>query len=362
MKKNRLTLKYKIYNERHSRKLSTRKEYWKDFKRKKNQKSTGKPKRERKKENLFEKDFWSYKTIKAPIQFSLIYNTQETIEFFNTIVELQKTKKKVFIKLDEVNQIDYSAIVALLAIMIDFKTKKIGFNGNFPKNQESNILLVKSGFFQNLLIPFKEEKRYSIISPNGEGIHTHAFKDVDSKLSSEIIKSATEKIWGESRRCQGVQRVLIELMQNTKDHSNNNIDNGKHWWLSYNYDEKRKIVSFSFIDFGVGIFESLENKPMKDKFYGWLNKLIGRFNNNADLLKLILNGEFHQTVTGEKFRGKGLPGIAKAVERNQISNLHIITNNVRCDFSNSTYELLKNSFSGTHIYWELNSSNHSNSL
>jgi hypothetical protein len=38
-------------------------------------------------------------------------------------------------------------------------------------------------------------------------------RTVDSELGEDIIKSASTTVWKERRRCPGVQRTLIELMQ-----------------------------------------------------------------------------------------------------------------------------------------------------
>ena len=63
------------------------------------------------------------------------------------------------------------------------------------------------------------------------------------------------------------------------------------------------------------------------------------------------------TVTGKHFRGKGLPGIKQVLDREQISNLSIISNNVNANMKNNKYLKLKNQFSGTFVAWELNESN-----
>ncbi len=76
-------------------------------------------------------------------------------------------------------------------------------------------------------------------------------------------------------------------------------------------------------------------------------------------MKLILEGKLHETVTGEYYRGKGLPGIVEALKRNQISNLHIISNDVYANVQTGNYTILENKFEGTFIYWELNEKNRS---
>jgi hypothetical protein len=272
---------------------------------------------------------------------------------------LYDSGKKVYVALENVIEIDHGAIVVLLSIMVKFKSKRIDFNGNMPKHPASKKIVKESGFFDNLYKKFEEKDSYDIPSDPSNGIHTHASKKVNSVLSSKIITSATKYIWGETRRCQGVQRAMIELMQNTNNHAEIGKSGEKHWWLSVNHNKENKNVAFSFVDFGVGIFTNLQNKTSQSKFHNWAEKMLSRFeySDNAQLLKLILEGELHQTVTGKYYRGKGLPGIAEVMIRNQISNLHIITNNVFCCPSKNIYRILDKPFTGTFVYWELGEKN-----
>src|SRR5690606_12738263 len=106
------------------------------------------------------------------------------------------------------------------------------------------------------------------------------------------------------------------------------------------HDTKSEKVSFAFIDFGVGVFTSLNNKRQGSKFFGVVDKLREKvkFGTNADLLRLILDGTLHRTATGKPYHGKGLPGIRKVLERNQISNLNIITNDVHADIASNEFK------------------------
>ena len=247
----------------------------------------------------------------------------------------------------------------LLSILVKFKAQGIDFNGDFPEDLAARKILETSGFLKNLLKTFKEEDTYEIGRENS--IHTHALKYVDAQLGHKLIEQASITVWEEKRRCQGVQRTLLELMLNTNNHADTMRQGEKHWWLSVNHRKKEKIVSFSFVDFGVGIFNSLNNKKEGSKFFGWAEKLEKKFTygNNADILSLILKGELHKTVTGKHYRGHGLPGINDVLKRNQISKLHIITNNVYADVESGNFRTLPKDFDGTFIYWELNIENES---
>lgn len=357
MKKLYTTAKYKKRNKRHAERSLKRRLIHKEYKRQKNISELGLSKQERQHKRKFEDLFKDYTEIRAPKVLSFIDNSNEVVEFIEKLKRQFDLKNKVWVDLEDVEQITYDAIVVLLSIMVKFKSNKIDFNGNFPKNQEAKRILDESKFLKYLYQQFKDSERYNLGQKSS--IHTHAWKDVDSELGSELIRQATKTVWGEERRCQGVQRTLIELMLNTNNHADDSKKGEKHWWLSVHHDTKQNKVSFAFIDFGVGIFTSLNNKRSNSKFFGALDKLKERvkYGNNAELLSLILDGTLHKTATNKPYHGKGLPGINMALSRNQISNLNIITNNVHANVEQKDFKSISKSFSGTFVYWELNQNN-----
>lgn len=360
MKKKLVTKKYKIYLQKRSRKNSLRRRKFASYLRYKNLQKIGKKQIEIKYSNKLKSLEFDFDNIEAPKIFSFVRNPNQVISFINDVKVNFDKRRKTLINLKYVKEIDYDTILLLFSIMIRFKSLKIDFNGSFPKGKKPKDKLIQSGFFEHLYSKsFSDTTRYSLKSTNKHDIYTHAFKKVDSELGSAIISKATETIWGTRKRCQGAQRTLLELMQNTNNHASLDKEGDKHWWLSVSHDEDRKTVYFSFVDYGVGVFTSLANKKKGSKFYNSLALLVERFRfkNEAELFKLVLNGELHRTVTGEHFRGKGLPGVKEAMDRNQISNLVIITNNVFSDIFNNDYRMLEHKFVGTFISWELNCNN-----
>lgn len=357
MKRLYTTRKYSKRNLRHAKRSLKRKLIFKEYKKFKNKIDLGINKVKRTYKREFEEPFKNYIRIHAPENFSFIENSSKVIEFISKLKSHFDDKKKVFVVLKNVKTISYDAIVVLLSIMVRFKATKIAFNGDFPDNENAKKILNESKFLKYLFQNFRDEDRYKL--GQDSSIVTHAWKDVDSELGNDLIKNASKTIWGQERRCQGVQRTLIELMLNTNNHADDSKKGEKHWWLSVHHDKINKKVSFAFIDFGVGIFTSLNNKRTGSKFFGVIDKLKERvqFGNNAELLRLILDGTLHRTATGKPYHGKGLPGINKARERNQISNLNIITNDVHAKLDSDTFSIIPKSFSGTFIYWELNNEN-----
>ena len=299
----------------------------------------------------------NYIKISAPKHFSFIERPEETIKFINKLERLYLNRTSVFVNLMDINYIDYSAVTILVSVMFSFKTRNIKFNGNFPRNKELAKLLINSDFFKYLGRPIGNNLEYELGKENQ--IFTRANKEVNSELGYVVMAEASSTIWGEKRTCKGLQRTLLELMQNTNNHADINKKGEKHWWLSVNHDKQNRKVSFIFIDYGVGIFESLKHKPNDNKWYGWYEKIKNRliYGDNPEIFKLLLEGQMHLTVTGQHFRGKGLPGIREVLYRNQISNLKIISNNVFADVFNNKFEKLNQEFSGTFVTWELNENN-----
>ncbi len=299
----------------------------------------------------------SYKRIPAPAVFSLIENPNKVVDFIADIQDCLSKRKSVYIVLENVEKISLDSITILLSVMRKFEYKLIRFTGDMPKNQTVRDFILESDFFEHLYRIGRSKESDTYKYKGGSKIHTHASKIVDGELASKVIEDASQTVWGETKRCQGVYRTLIELMLNTNNHADSSVKGEKHWWLSVYHNTAESKVCFAFVDYGVGVFTSLNEKREGSKFFGIVSSLRRLFQakSNAKLMELILNGTMHKTATGKPHRGKGLPGIGKALERLQISNLNIITNDVHAHVDGQVYATLGSSFSGTFIYWELDS-------
>lgn len=351
----KLTNKEKRIQRNLAKKQEKRRLHSKEKKRKKRRCLQGKSKEEREQIQL-DNRFKEYCKIKAPSNFSLTENTERTLEFIAKIEKCLKRHSKVFVNLADVEKIAHGAIVVLLSIMTKFQSMHIDFNGNFPKDSQAKKILVDSGFFHQLYKKnINPQPSYAFCRNR---VLTHAGKVVDSNLADNIISEISTLIWGEKRRCPGVQRVYLELMQNTNNHAALDSKGIHHWWTTVHYDEKNKKAYFSFIDYGVGIINSLRNDE-QGKFYNIIPRIRELFNpkDNAEMLHLLLKGEIHKTSTGKYYRGKGLPCLFKACDENKITNVVVISNDAKVDYLGNRSEKLDNSFSGTFIHWELNINN-----
>lgn len=314
----------------------------------------------RKRSSDLSRFFSGYKQIKAPSNLSLLNNETVTLDFLRKLQVCFNAKKKVAVLLDDVDTLTTDAILVLLSSMVQFKAARIGFNGTKPLDKFISFKLESSGFFKHLYgAAMREQDSYSF-KKMSNFIYTHGQKTVEASLADDLVKYASEVVWGEPRRCPGIQTTLVELMHNTYDHAGE-FKGEKHWWLSVEHDDQAHEVTFSFIDFGVGIFRSLANKKQGEPLYGALDYIIHRFplvTTEADRLQLILEGKVRLTQFNEYYRGKGLRNIYLKHHRNYISDLSIISNYASYKAENDDYHSLRNEFTGTFISFKMNRNTH----
>jgi len=292
--------------------------------------------------------------VEAPHEFSFLNNTEEVCAFVGKLQRLMLRRAPVYVDLERIRGIDLGAVAILLSVMVRFRRSGIGFNGNMPRDAGAHSMLKQSRFFDYLLAP-------GTIGSGDEGafsakarIVTHAKTIVDSDLTASVLRTAAHNVWGEPRRCTGVQRALIELMHNTYDHASGRQKGEKHWWLSMRAVDSDKRVVISFVDYGIGVFESLQSKSATEKYFGWLMQFRMRNpgSSNADALEEIFHGA-RRTVTKEKHRGRGLPSIYQCLKARDFTELIMVTNDVKYDSRSDTYEHLSKPFSGTFVSFSI---------
>ncbi|MBK8424800.1 MAG: hypothetical protein IPL27_01940 [Lewinellaceae bacterium] len=136
-------------------------------------------------------------------------------------------------------------------------------------------------------------------------------------------------------------------MQNTNNHAG--LTRGKYdWWLHvYNHPDSFK-TSYTFLDLGIGIFESLPAKSFKRNFLDVLG-----ITSNLDLIPKLFAGEI-KSRTARPERGKGIPQVYECSQHKAFEKFFLISNDVYADLKSNENKILKNKFNGTLFYWELN--------
>ena len=353
----KLSKSYKAYLLRCARRRYKERKRYEDFRTGRNRQQVGLDNFQRRLLILM-KESYDYIWIKAPKIFSMTENPHETISFISELENCFRERHKVFVNLAGVEVVADGAILVLLSWVIRFKDNNIDFNGNFPKKENAKNKLFNSGFFKELYKrkPQKGGEK-SVYSVAESSIHTHAAKVVDPRQTAGLITDVSQKIWGSPQRCPDVQRVFIELMHNTNNHSYIGKKGEHHWWTSVSYNPDQNKASFAFIDYGVGIIKSMENDH-NSRFYKIWEKLKDIFKPKYqyEILKKLLDGDLHSS-TGQYYRGKGLPGVMTAFKENKLDRLFVISNKAMADVSNDSYTELDNNFTGTFVYWELTAEN-----
>lgn len=288
--------------------------------------------------------FASEKRISVPSHFSLINNTESTLNFFTRLKKNLAKRRRTFINFEDVEIITNDAIVAMLSVLAEFKQRKILIGGNYPKNNQVKNIFIKSGFFDYVVGVHPPE-----VVTGRNKILTENFKDVKSDVTSKLVSDAVETVFGVPGRSPGIQRALIELMGNTFEHAAL-AEHKEYWWLSvFHYVDEKK-VCFAFVDNGFGILETIKLRP--------INSLLTSLNiqTSKDILKEAMTGELGSRYQ-IKNRGQGLPSFLTSQDRKSFENLIVITNNAMGKISENNYVTLTEIFGGTLFYWEFNENN-----
>jgi hypothetical protein len=284
--------------------------------------------------------------VSAPQTFSIIHNPGDTIAFLKEI-QASAEKRNVFVDLSGVTTITPDAIAGLLAAIHRGRIGGARVSGNAPKDPTANQILDGSGFrtyvrsspaFEYPVQKGKILKRQM----SGETFQNR----FDQNLAKELVAVATSKLTGAARSTGPSFSVLCEAMLNTWNHAAKSGEPPEPWWASVYVDSERDRACFTFIDQGVGIFES-HRLTAKLTFLRSLRLL-----DRGQLLELIFKGQIPST-TRLPGRGNGIPGMYEHCKAQRIREFTIISNNVIGKGDTDTYEVLPTGFAGTLIYWEI---------
>jgi len=281
---------------------------------------------------------------KAPENFSFINNTDEVLEYFNKAKTIFHNKENVNFDISDVTQMTPDTIALLVASVNNSKFIKTGNSkGNAPKDDELRKIFTESGFGEYVSSSgFRGSK-------SGNLLHKEVNKKVVPKIAKNSCILGLEHVFKEIKPFPPLYEILIECMSNTHNHANLNIQGECKWWLYVYNNPKTKTTSYSFLDLGVGIFESTHIKNYITKIL----KIIGAYQ-NIDLVDDLLKGKIHSRIEIDReLRGKGIPQIVNHSKNTCFRNFFIITNNVKIDLTNRINTTLKQDFNGTFFHFEL---------
>jgi len=349
MKKYPKTLKHRIINKKRSKNRHFRTLIFKSKKKLKPKIRALPPPKKSKYDDYFK--------IKTPINFSIIENPCDIIEFIDQVELCLEKEVPIFIDINESVMLGYDGILILLALLVKFKEGNVDFAGNFPKVHNLDKKFRESGFFHVLQTKNFDISRLNKFQDENDNIITKAGYEVSSNDKTNIIKIISKNILGYEANSDGLFNTIGEIMTNSNEHGSDGSGiEITPWWVSINKNEINDCYNITFLDFGVGILKSLEKKP-KDSLY---KRAIEKINSDdKGKLESMFDYKKENTIssTGYSFRGNGIPSIKEMMEKNYYSNLNVITNKVKADISNNEYKSLNCNFSGTLISFEVSKNN-----
>lgn len=306
--------------------------------------------RKRKAKRYFEKNrYRQYKTRTAPADFSVIDNCEEVVRFINKLRKDFHNKRKVFVNMEQVTKVTNESLCLLVSNMMLFRDGRIDFNGNFPRNVIASKVIMESGFLETL---YNKRGLRSVNNVNSP-IYTHSAHKSNTDIADAIILSCSKFLWDEECNCGGVYNAFIELMANTIEHADE-IEGKQKWWVTATKDNDNEKVTFSFLDYGRGIINTLTSANQK-RHRGIVERLLTKWlGNEAMLLKEVMEGALTLSEKEGSHYGKGLNSIYQDMVDGQLDNIVIISNNVFADVKNGNYHKMSESFPGTFVSWEIN--------
>lgn len=318
--------------------------------RSKNYKLRRKHRLENRKKGLIAYRRWESKEYleqEVPNNFSFIDNTNEVLGYFMKCKLLLHNKEKIQCDLSHITALSSDAIALLAACANDetFLGKKGRIRGNAPTNPELLKLFIESGFYNHV-------KSMKILKSAHKSDSNFFHQESNYQVQSDIAKKAcilgTNHVFGSDKPFPDLYEMLIEAMSNTNNHASNNLGTNQFKWWLYTYNAPNGHTMYTFIDLGVGIFDSIPVQTFKK-----IMKFVG-LKHNKDLVQDLLDGKIKsREKIDNNIRGKGIPQIAANSSSQYFSRAYIISNDVKINLKDKTAEVLEYNFSGTMLFWEL---------
>jgi len=283
-------------------------------------------------------------TLVAEECFSILNHTNKTVIFLNKIQTSLLKNVPVYIDISRVQDMTVDALLSLLALIHNMKYKKIPFKvqGNSPKNSSAQEIFSQSGFLNYV------NAESDTISMTEDCLQIYDGRDADSAIAKKLCLFAMDKLEKDRTKLKDLYNIVMEIIINTKQHAYNDDSNLPKWYAYARYNSNG--IDFSILDTGFGIPYTVRKNWLEK-----INELVAKLplvkTSDSKLLKSVMDGEF-RTKTEEKYRGKGIPMIARHNHENYIQNLSVISNRGFVRLGEKEADL-KTPFRGTLYCWRV---------
>lgn len=266
---------------------------------------------------------------KIPPKFSFVYNTEETTEYFNNIVNVIKQKifnQQFYIDASSVEIVTTEALIYIIAIVYNIKANRAlrySFTGNLPINKTAREVFEKSGYLN-----YFRMKRLKM-PDSSECVQIVSGDKVETQTAKKMCDFVIEKLNIEKSKISVLYATLVELMSNTAKHaySAGQKEMVESWYL-YAMHENDK-VTFSFVDTGQGIPYTI-----KKKFWEKIDFIM----EDANLIRIALT-EHGRSETKLPNRGKGLPKLYEQVQQGLLDDFFVLSGAGSCAYCQDRQQL-----------------------
>ena len=300
-------------------------------------------------------------TIGVPYEFCFLTNTVRCAEFFKSLLEYENDDTlfpytKIKLDLSGLTSVDFAATMLLTAVGEELALRKVILQGNRPKEDECEHYLQESGFYNQKI----DDKGRRIIQPGKSSFTKVGRGEVrveqrQLKEFYELSVAAYKNVGNNDINLLDTHSVLIkEICGNAAEWSDSER---KNWIIGSKTEPDRTV--FVVLDLGVGILNSLYRK---------FSSQFADFFTNATDDKILGKAfdEQYESKSKESNRNRGLPFIKKCAEDGIVSELMVISNNVRLCFDDisQNWEFAKDKdvFAGTLYSWVVENKNNKNNI
>jgi len=285
-----------------------------------------------------------FTVLKAPKEFSIYSNPEETLSFFYNIETRIAFGDPVYFDMVNIEVLSIDTIIYFLATLKKIKSSKViyGIKGSSPSNETCRELLEASGFYKYV----NSGKTEKDLAHTSDIIQIENGEIVDNLIAKKVCDFTISKLNLRRTDISKLYDIIIELMSNTRQHaySRKHVD-VPDWYIFTRFVAEKKAVRFIFLDTGEGIPSTIRRKKIEA-----VKELMRFGSNHTKYIKSTLEGDF-RTRTGQFYRGNGLPRIYSYYNEEYIKDLTIISNFGY--FSKENNGDMEKELKGTLFYWEL---------
>lgn len=293
------------------------------------------------------------KILIAPTDFRLTQNTNQTIKYFNQVLE--NIEKGIYSRIDmsSIERVDLATISVLISIMMDSRSRHMRVRKfmkvTYPSGDNQPGRLFSQSHFMETVTTGAADNTYFL---------SRTSTIVNSQYNEDVI-ARTQSFTGGSKYDRTLPPILVEITSNTNNHATpqDAPENFQiPWFMAISEDVEDEKMYFCVVDLGVGIYESLHDKGIAHKDSVKFDDAIRDMYENSQNKFLAQNIPVGvDSSTGLFYRGQGLKRIHDLVQASDYNKFVIITNRAKVDMKRiDSYKAdALESFSGTVYYWEI---------